>query len=584
VTLDPGDYYITVKGVDDGNDANACEGAYELTLTDLGTAGGGFIACDDNGVAETSSSALERTLTTGDYYLILKGKRPTDEGSYQLTVRDVGAVPSSAVACDGSTGSGDPARVQLTAQPGRRYYAVVKGDGPLDKGAFDLSVGDLSVVGGEQLGCTTVDPGTSSELTVSLPDGSYYAVLKGADEWSEGPYQLSIGAIEPETDVYDPATYPETITSLNVNNIRVATVLACDPSVETCGDARAQADLLAEHSYGAAGLVDSPQDTPEQVVRIIEQAAAADRIAGSLVFAPDLNPGFTPYSVEAIPDPGNRCTMGADGESFVDCAPGATPAFLVSLHNPLLAPVVLAANALGLYQFTLRVTTEREGSAMRVDDVPIYVRPADTPVAGSYGSGEYFQDLEATACEELTRIETMMNPNKPAAPLSPSWQELHYRADVHPDTSLTFYACGANTEEELDACDEAGRMARVLTVTAGSGEGTRCTAANQATTCPNGYCSPYSGMCQYLEGASCQNDRDCTGTGAGRCRSGPSAADPEIGMTCVVQDGIANPADALRSHDLSFMRMALALESGGDGSRTPSVFHWEARYHCKMTE
>jgi hypothetical protein len=30
--------------------------------------------------------------------------------------------------------------------------------------------------------------------------------------------------------------------------------------------------------------------------------------------------------------------------------------------------------------------------------------------------------------------------------------------------------------------------------------------------------------------------------------------------------------------------MTLALESGGDGARTPSVFWWEARYNCNLSE
>lgn len=578
VTLDPGDYYVTVKGIDDGIAGNACEGGYELTLTDLGASGGGLIACDDNGVAETATSAIERTLTTGDYYLILKGKRPQDMGDYTLTVRDVGAVPETAIACDAGTGASDPASTVIAAEPGHRYYAVVKGDGPLDKGPFSLQVGDADVFGGDRIGCAT----SSGDLSLALPEGSYYAVLKGRGASAAGAYQLSIGGAVPEAGVFEPPTYSETIAALHEHDVRVGVVVACDPSLASCEEARAQGEQLARETGGAIVAVASAADAPAQVVRVLEQVTAADRIAGELLFMPDLNPGFNPYGVTAIADPGNRCTPGSDGSSFVDCAPGATPAFRVSLHNPLLAPVGTALNALGLYQFTLRVTTERTGATTEIDEIPIYVRPSGAPEPGSFSLGEYFQDFSGSACALLNERRRMEDPARPTAPLVPSWDQLRFNADVPPDTRVTFYACGAGTEAELDDCGSAERKRRVVTLTAGSGAGRSCTEATQATDCPGGYCSPYIGVCQYLEGVACTHDANCPGTGSGRCRPGPSAA--ALGNTCRVDDLIARPSDALGPYNLPHVRMYLALESLGPQNRAPSVFQWEARYNCRTTE
>jgi hypothetical protein len=164
----------------------------------------------------------------------------------------------------------------------------------------------------------------------------------------------------------------------------------------------------------------------------------------------------------------------------------------------------------------------------------------------------------------------------------PSWDELRFDVDVQPDTSLSFYACGADAEADLATCDDAARNHRVLTITAGSGSGTRCSAATQAVDCPEGYCSPYLNVCQYLEGAACDSDDDCPGTDPGRCQSGPSAA--TLGRTCRVEDVIGDPASALGTDNLPYLRMTLALQSGGGGARTPSVFWWEARYNCGLTE
>lgn len=577
VTLDPGEYFITVKGVDDGVAGNACEGSYALQLTDLGTPGGGLIACDDDSVAETTNSVLQRTLSEGDYTLILKGKRASDAGDYRLTVRDVGAVATSELACDASGGAGDPASAVITATPGERYYALVKGDAPLDKGAFNFSVRDLASAGGQQLGCdASSGPTGDPELMLALEGGTYYAVLKGRGGASQaGYYQLSVGSAQPVSDTFVPPSYQDVVDELVDQDIRVASVLSCNPALTSCADARAQAQQLADDTAGAMRVAATAQDVPLEIVRAIEQIEAADRVSAVLAFAPDANPGFTPYSVTPVPDAGNRCTLAPDGQSFVDCAPGAMPAFEVTLHNPALAPVPPATGPLGLYELTLEVTTERAGSPALVEDVPIFVHPSGTPPEGSYTSGTYFQDFDARGCT----IEGQRA----------SWDELLFDADVRPDTSVAFLACSADTEEDLDACEDgvgagsASGERRVLTITAGSGLGTPCTVATQVLDCPDGYCSAYVGVCNYLEGASCIEDADCPGEEVGRCRMGPSAG--TLGRTCRVYDNVASPASALDGGNMhEHMRMKLELESRGDRTRTPSVFFWETRYRCRSVE
>ena len=566
MTLDPGTYFVTVKGIDDGVADNACEGPYELSITDIGTPGGGFIDCDDNGVAETPSSVLETTLTNGDYYLVLKGKAVGDEGDYQLTVRDVGAVSTSEVACDASGGVGDPATVTIDADPTSTYYALVKGDAPTDMGPYTLTVRGPGSSGGGLIACDT-DSGPDGDpaLSLELGAGTYYGVLKGDAPAEDGPYRLTLGGATPGTATFSPPTYDDTIAALNAADIRVATIMSCVDSAG-CSDAIAQGAELANDTSGIVLSTNSAGAVPSAIVHAVKLLEALDDVNAELLFTPDANPGFTSEAVTPVADPGNHCTNGMTG--FTDCMPGASPAFTVSLQNPALSPVPLSSNALGAYEFTLRVTGTRDGEVELLEDIPVFVVPSGAPPAGTYTSGSYYQDFDSRGCDDSDGQR-------------PSWDELLFDADVRPDTRIQFGACTATTMSDLGACT--GNGVRVLTVTAGSGAGTACTAATQDTDCPDGYCSPYTGICNYLEGKSCSQDAECPGSEAGRCRTGPSA--PDIGDTCRVYDVTGDPASALGSDNLEpYMRLSLDLESLGDGSVTPSVFFWETWYRCRNVE
>jgi hypothetical protein len=592
VTLDPGEYYVMVKGIDDGVVGNACSGAYELKLTDVGALGDGrFIACNDDGEPFTNDAVIETTLEPGDYYVTLKGWRSIDSGDYRLTVRDLDAVTTDELACDEGSGSSDPALVDFVAQPDTRYYAVVKGVLPNDEGLFSLSLRDTSAVGGTSaLACdATSSAGGNPELTMDLTTGTYYAVLKGTAPSAAGDYQLSVGGASPISSTFAPASYVDTVAALDAAGIRVASVLSCMDR-PGCADALVQAQQLAADTGGVARMATSPETVPLEIVRAVEQLERADSVTGSLVFAPDANPGFTPFEVTALADPGNRCAPGASGASFSDCLPGALPSFVVSLHNPALAPVPFSSRPSGEYEFTLRVEGTRDGAVVGTYDLPITVLPTGAPPAGTYTQGSYFQDIEGKLCKIANRPKrpgVMEMPGKQVQDQRPSWDALRFDADVRPDTRLDLYVCSADTADDLDACNggmgESSGRRRALTVTAGTGAGTPCTAATQTTDCPGGYCSPYTGICNYLEGADCLTDSDCPGDEGGRCRTGPSTA--TFGPTCTVRDLEANPASALDGDNLRpFMRVEAELSSHGDGSRTPSLFFWEAWYRCRMVE
>jgi alpha-tubulin suppressor-like RCC1 family protein len=570
ITLDPGKYYVTVKGGDDGVTTNQCEGPYELHIDDLGTPGGGLITCDDDGVANTTQSVIERTLTTGDYYLVLKGWATPDGGPYRLTVRDLDAVQTNEIACDAGGGSGDPATFSFAATPGKSYYALVKGEAPGDKGAYTLNVRDKG--GSTRLACDAGSgPDGASVLGLDLAVGSYFAVLTGRDMTASGEYRLTVGGAPPVASTFVAPSYSDTIAALAAAKIRVATVLSCDTNVASCADAKAQADQLGVDARGVVRVAATAADVPSEAVNAVQLLEAIDTLDAQLLFTPDSDPGFANPRVAAIDDPANGCLPGSSSMSFSNCIAGAKPSFSVSLKNPALRPVPPSPSPDGAYHFTLRIRGTREGDTVFSEDVPVLVVPTGATPPMTYTTGSYHQDFEASGC---------------AGNEQPSWDRLSFDVDVLPDTAVRFYACTADLVGDLSSCAvgaPSSNEQRVVTITAGTGNGTPCTVATQDVDCPLGYCSPYSNICNYLEGATCTLDSDCPGSAAGRCRPGPSAA--TLGYTCEVSNSVADPSSALDGDNYrSAMRVRIDLDSLGDGSRTPSVYFWETQYRCRSLE
>jgi hypothetical protein len=533
------------------------------TKTDLPMSFDGYVTCN--------ASVIERVLSDGDYYLVLKGAHVEDAGSYTLTVRDVDLVTTNELACDAGLGSGDPARVTFTAMPGTSYYALVKGDTALASGAYTLHVRDLTASSAARLACDAGSgAGGSSRLDLQLATGSYYAVLKGRAASDAGDYRLAIGGVDPVQTPFSTPGYDSTVSALHSQHIRVGIVLACNGGA-ACDDAGAQAQQLAQDTRGVVRRAADAADVPLQIVKAVQTLESFDTVSAQLLFMPDANPGFTRTVVTPLADAVNGCTGTTDATGFRTCVPGANPSFGVALTNPALAPVAPASGSPAAYHFTLRVSGRRGTRHVLTQDVPLYVAVKGSAPPGTYSNGRYQQDFNADCAAVNQR---------------PSWDRLTFDADVRPDTRLTFYACSADNAADLSTCDNGGPSSgykRVVTVSAGSGSGQACSVAAQAQDCPNGYCSPYTTVCNELEGATCDDDEDCPGTGAGRCRAGANAA--MLGNTCKIANASADPSSALGGDNFrAFMRVRSDLESLGDGSRTPALFFWESQYRCRDVE
>jgi alpha-tubulin suppressor-like RCC1 family protein len=571
LTLDPGRYYVTVSGIADGNASNACEGAYRLSIADLKGPSGGLLACNDNAGSDSAASAIETTLSAGDYYVVVKGKGPGDQGAYNLTMRDVSLVQTSELACDASGGSGDPALLNFTAQPGSRYYALLKGQASGDRGSYTLTARDTGSSNGNRLACISGPAQSGAQLDLPLGPGSYYAVLKGDQPTAEGDYRLTIGGAAGTTSTFTPPTYTEARNALVQSSIKVATVLSCN-SGAPCSDAQGQAQALATDTGGVVQVAQSASEVPQRVVDALYALGTLDTLQAALLFQPDANPGFGNVRVVALSDPNDACTDDPQApDTLLRCGPGASPSYRIELENPWAAPIAPGPGPDGSYQFTLRLQGSQAGMPVFGLDVPVFVVPGPAAPAGTYGIGSYFQDVDSRACPLDSNLRG-------------SFKELVWQADVRPDTYLEFEACAASDSADLASCDSMGTPSsgyrRVVTISAGGGQGTPCLVSTQSVDCPGGYCSPYTSVCQFLEGASCTTDSDCPGSTTGRCSDGPSAA--RIGKSCLLPGPIADPSTALDERDFEpHVRFRATLESLGDGSRTPALFSWETRYHCR---
>ena len=580
VKVDPGKYFLTVKGIEDGT---ACAGGYDLSIADLGSPSGGFVACNDNADAEVNTSVIERTLTTGAYYLVVKGKTATSEGAYNLTVRDVDAVTVPQLACALGDGS-NPASVTMTAVPGTTYYAMVKGDAPSDSGAYSLKVRDTSPATANFVGCDDDGGiGSASSMTLSLAtDTDYYAVLKGVDPSEVGDYRLTIGGAAEVVEPFSPPDYAGTLSALDSANVHVATVLSCASG--TCPEAEEQAvqlsgDVDAGSGRAAHRLASDPTMVAAASVDAVLEILEVDRIYAYVDWAPNsnLDPMTSAQLFEAdittLPISSSQCA-GNDGVEFTNCRPGGAPTFDVTIRELSKLGVPPGPRPDGSYEFTVYVEAERDGTVEVIDSRPLIVKPSLVSLVGAYDVGFYAQDTNGKGCEgDVSR--------------RPSWDELVYDADVLPDTLLTFSVCTADQESDLGGCPTSdpatSGFMRVMTLSAGTGNGTVCTAVTEATDCPGGYCSPYTDRCIYIEGTDCSTDADCPGGAPSSCRAGPNAA--TLGTTCEVPGGVGSPATALGPDNFRpYMRMQADLESIGDGSRTPSLYYWEGRYFCRAVE
>ena len=133
-----GTYYVVVKG-----GAAAAKGTYSLVIEDVTTApSGNLLECDDND-GPSGSSIIQRSLAAGDYWVVLKGKTAAASGNYTLRVLDDNAAVGTILECNDDGGADNNALIERDLTPGT-YYVIVKGDNAAEGGNYKLSVRDVT--------------------------------------------------------------------------------------------------------------------------------------------------------------------------------------------------------------------------------------------------------------------------------------------------------------------------------------------------------------------------------------------------------------------------------------------------------
>jgi hypothetical protein len=440
--LDPGDYWVVVKG------KNGESGLYDMEVRDIGAGGQGIVlTCD----ADSSGDAvIERDLGAGVYYAFVKGDGPTDAGPYNLNLTDVDNTGGAPLECDddGASGSGGASRIERNLTAGD-YWVVLKGKNSIDAGAYSLSVRDRTTASRTMFACTD-----DESFEVDLEPGFYDAVLKGVPSDEAGNYTLTMGSGETQEALFEPPTWNETLNALRDTETRVITVLNCHDNGlhgegRDCDFAQAQARTLA-NATDALGpdlsplVIDIDSNGTGIENAIMTQLTLLSGhlemdVSARVVFDPDANPGFL-VNVEAIDRPGDGCD-GLIGLEHQNCRPGATPTFNISFTNPLETPVPPNPDDPG-GGYWFRADLIADGKYF-VDAVPIYVVPSDVdgsnepPEPQLEPTGSYWQDLSSGGCAGNER---------------PDWQDLFWTAEIPDGTGVDFNVCTAETLPELETC------------------------------------------------------------------------------------------------------------------------------------
>jgi uncharacterized repeat protein (TIGR01451 family) len=554
-SLGIGDYYVVVKGKTAGASGN-----YTLRVRDDNAAVGTILECNDDGGAD-NNALIERDLTPGTYYVIVKGDNAAEGGNYKLSVRDVTNQRLNLLACDDDGAPSQASRINRDLAPGT-YYLTVKGDAATSAGAYTLTVQDTANSPLGAIACDD-DSGTykTSVISRSLNAGTYYVAVKGYSPTEKGDYQLTIGGGTTSSAYYVPPTWIETRDLLKSRGVKVIPVLSCydDPdhgnAQGDCNRVRTQAISLANETL-TLGVNNQPlyfdikRNGEGLSKRVIEGVASLAKylemdVRVIVKFDPDANPGFT-VVITAIDEIGDGCD-GIIGTEHQNCAPGATPRFNIAITNPLPGIPRHPTDPNGGYTFRAQLIGDDQ---FVVEEVPIYIipesletGPEEPPV---YNEGTYWQDTTSPGC---------VSDNQ-----TPDWADLSWDAAVYRNTTIEFVACTASSPAELDTCTPV----EVAEITGGAD----CAVDSDCTV---GYCDTDIGVCQITLGAECADDSDC----------GDNSYCDEDGGRCTYTAQPVYVGDMLgRGNFQRYIRMRINMRVTEPFEDPPVLHRWEMTYYC----
>jgi hypothetical protein len=456
-------------------------------------------------------------------------------------------------------------------------------------------------------------------FTIKLKPGTYYVSIKGVRAVDKGRFQLQIGETSARvTTSYSAPTWSETKTALATSGIRVIPVLSTGGYTNNfVATAEAQAKLVAMAS-GAVRADGTPiwneigndgADTGKAIVSGVAELARFMAMDVSLVpvYLPDA--GASRFVINVVPQNSAGClqphplldaTSACSGSSALyrcdtqySCRPGAIPKYRVTFTNPSTTPVPPnPGNPYGGYLFKLQL---KGNDKYVLGEVPVFIIPSNRmvppPPTVWQTSGVYEQQITAVDCLRRVTADGGVAVDLQTT-LLPQWEDLYAHVDVPVGTSVDFELCTADAAEDLATKCVWGVAAQKVTVTA---RGT-CTTDAECRNIPGygtGKCAT-GGTCQFinppkifrnvrcLDDSICQNELLEAGDFfiSSHCETTTGA----YGYGYCVASSVPIDVGATLSRSQAakfFSQVRITLHSDSTRLLTPTLYDWYLTYACQ---
>ena len=295
-------------------------------------------------------------------------------------------------------------------------------------------------------------PAAPPRISQTLAAGTYYVIV---DNWTSGcgDFQLNIGVPPGGGTGFTGESWPDVVTALTDNNVKVITVQSCN-GASWCADGEPDATALANatdsiDSLGTPLVLPINSDGTGLSTSVVDAIVDLADYSRLDVSARGVDNPATPTiderdfidAIAAVSFPAGRCTGILGGSVFQQCLPGTDVNFQVTFRND----VVMQTTVPQVFEFWVEVLGD---GAFQLDLVPVrIIIPASGPVYPP--SGYYQRDYDAG---EVCTIP----------PQFPTWGDFAFDVSTPSDTSIDFEFSTASTAAGLDT-------ATVTTVSVPSG-------------------------------------------------------------------------------------------------------------------
>jgi hypothetical protein len=225
----------------------------------------------------------------------------------------------------------------------------------------------------------------------------------------------------------------------------------------------------------------------------------------------------------------------------------------------------------GVYVAAPSVDAGVDGSVVSLDAAVIDLPPDPDCMPGTCGDGidndnDGRVDIQDTTC--LTNLQM------------PDWTDLYFNATIPPGGRITFEACTAESEDELDGCAY-GTVATIVSNGNTCSSPGDCLAMVVDGVTRDGYCA-IDGSCQFLDPQtsrpSCGSDADCVNDSyQGYERRSTCQSNECVYSTVPADIGAELPEG---SNFLPYLRSRITLHADPSASISPVLYDFWVTYNC----